>query len=72
MGYLRQSSIKPKAKAMAAPSVISETFSESSSTRVLMASLVTVVKDPKEEVQELKEGKPRKKPASDTGSFDVM
>ena len=49
IGYLRQSSIKPKAKAMAAPSVISETFSESSSTRALMASLVTVVKDPKEE-----------------------
>ena len=72
MGYLRQPAIKPKAKAVAAPSVTSEKYSESSSTRELMESLVAVVKDLKEEVQELKEGKPRKKPASDTGSFDVM
>jgi hypothetical protein len=72
MGYLRQPTNKPKAKAVAAPSVTSEKFSESSSTRELMESLVTVVKDLKEEVHELKEGKPRKKLASDNGSFEVM
>eukprot|EP00435_Cladocopium_sp_Y103_P033629 s1760_g8.t1 len=78
MGYLRKNQIKPKpkAKSVAAPSVISETFSESSSTRELMASLVTAVQDLKSEVQDLKENKAetksRKKANSETGSFEMM
>ena len=72
MGYLRQKSVKPKAKPVAAPSEISGTFSDSSSTRELMANLVTAVKDLTEEVQELKESKPRKKQASDVGSYEMM